>query len=161
MGFKLVRGAYMSTERKLASSLGYQSPIHNNIQQTHSCYNDCASFLLEAITNGSHGVILATHNVQSATLAAKKAQDLGIGNGNQKLEFAQVYGMAEALSFGLRNAGFQVSKYLPFGHVEIVMPYLLRRAEENRGLLSASGLDRVLTRKELCRRLKAVSSEVK
>lgn len=146
MGFKLVRGAYMSSERKLASSLGYQSPIHNSIQQTHDCYNDCASFLLEAIADRSHGLILATHNVESGTLAAKKAEELGIGNGNQRLEFAQLYGMAEALSFGLRNAGFQVSKYLPFGPVEMVIPYLLRRAEENRGLLSASGLDRELTR---------------
>ncbi|KAF2313730.1 hypothetical protein GH714_013014 [Hevea brasiliensis] len=155
MGFKLVRGAYMSSERKLASSLGYQSPIHNNIQQTHACYNDCASFLLESITNGSHGVILATHNVESGRLAAKKAEDLGIAYWNKKLEFAQLYGMAEALSFGLRNAGFQVSKYMPFGPVETAIPYLLRRAEENRGLLSASGLDRELTRKELGRRLKA------
>lgn len=146
MGFKLVRGAYMSSERKLASSLGYQPPIHNSIQQTHDCFNECASFLLDTIADRSHGLILATHNVESGTLAAKKAEELGIGNGNQRLEFAQLYGMAEALSFGLRNAGFQVSKYLPFGPVEMVIPYLLRRAEENRGLLSASGLDRELTR---------------
>ena len=69
---------------------------------------------------------------------------MGIQKGNQKLEFAQLYGMSEALSFGLRNAGFQVSKYLPYGPVDMVMPYLLRRAEENRGLLSTSSLDRVL-----------------
>ena len=69
---------------------------------------------------------------------------MGIQKGNQKLEFEQLYGMSEALSFGLRNAGFQVSKYLPYGPVDMVMPYLLRRAEENRGLLSTSSLDRVL-----------------
>ncbi|EEF41172.1 proline oxidase, putative [Ricinus communis] len=155
MGFKLVRGAYMSSERKLASALGYDSPIHNTIQQTHSCYNDCASFLLDTITNSSHGIILATHNVESGRLAAKKARELGIRNGDQKLEFAQLYGMSEALSFGLRNAGFQVSKYIPFGPIDTVIPYLLRRAEENRGLLSASNLDRELMMKELNRRLKA------
>lgn len=66
--------------------------------------------------------------------------------GDQKLEFAQLYGMAEALSFGLRNAGFQVSKYMPFGAVDKIIPYLLRRAEENRGFLSASNLDRQLMR---------------
>lgn len=66
--------------------------------------------------------------------------------GDQKLEFAQLYGMAEALSYGLRNAGFQVSKYMPFGPVDKIIPYLLRRAEENRGFLSASNLDRQLMR---------------
>ncbi|KAJ1421942.1 Proline dehydrogenase domain [Sesbania bispinosa] len=105
MGFKLVRGAYMSTERKLA---------------------------------------------------AAKAHELGIGKVNHRLEFAQLYGMSDALSFSLSNAGFQVSKYMPFGPVEMVMPYLLRRAEENKGLLAASGFDRQLIRKELGRRLKAV-----
>ncbi|XP_020202278.2 proline dehydrogenase 2, mitochondrial-like, partial [Cajanus cajan] len=84
-------------------------------------------------------------------LAVAKAHELGVGKVNHKLGFAQLYGMSEALSFGLSNAGFQVSKYMPFGPVEMVMPYLLRRAEENRGLLAASGFDRQLMRKELGR----------
>ncbi|KAI6670464.1 hypothetical protein NL676_005349 [Syzygium grande] len=155
MGVKLVRGAYMSSERKLAHSLGQESPIHNTIQETHDCYNECASFMLEKIATRSGAVVFATHNVESAKLAAAKARDLGVGNGNRKLEFAQLYGMADSFSFGLRNAGFQVSKYMPFGTVDMVMPYLLRRAEENQGMLSASTLDRQLTRKELWRRLKA------
>ncbi|KAJ7971165.1 Proline dehydrogenase [Quillaja saponaria] len=154
MGFKLVRGAYMSSETKIANSLGYASPIHNTIEDTHACFNDCTSFMLEKIANGSGGVVLATHNVQSGKLAAAKAYDLGIEKVNHKLEFAQLLGMSEALSFGLSNAGFQVSKYMPFGPVEIVIPYLLRRAEENRGLLSAAKSDRQLMRKELSRRLK-------
>ena len=79
-------------------------------------------------------------------MAAAKAHELGIGKLNHKLEFAQLLGMSEALSFGLSNAGFQVSKYMPFGPVETVMPYLLRRAEENRGMLAASGFDRQLMR---------------
>ncbi|KAI3462831.1 hypothetical protein Pfo_019494 [Paulownia fortunei] len=153
VGFKLVRGAYMSSERRLASSLGFKSPIHDSIQDTHACYNDCAAFMLEEIANGSGSVVLATHNLESGKLAAAKAVDLGIKKENQNLQFAQLYGMAEALSFGLRNAGFKVSKYLPFGPVEQIMPYLLRRAEENRGLLSNSSLDRQLMRKELLRRL--------
>ncbi|KAG5220408.1 proline dehydrogenase [Salix suchowensis] len=155
MGFKVVRGAYMSRESKLASALGYDSPIHNSIQETHACYNDCASFMLEKITNRSDAVILATHNVESGRLAAKKALDLGIGRGNPKLEFAQLYGMSDSLSFGLSNAGFLVSKYMPYGPVDKVIPYLLRRAEENRGLLSTSSIDKELMRKELKRRLKA------
>lgn len=79
-------------------------------------------------------------------LAATKASDLGIAKDTPYLQFAQLYGMAEALTYSLRNAGFRVSKYAPFGPVDEIMPYLLRRAEENRGLLSASGTDRVLMR---------------
>nr|GMC62264.1 proline dehydrogenase 2, mitochondrial-like [Ipomoea batatas] len=157
MGFKLVRGAYMTSESGLASALGAESPIHRTIHHTHKCFNDCASFMLEEIAAGSGGaVVLATHNIESGKLAATKATDLGIKKDNQKLQFAQLYGMSEGLSFGLKKAGFQVSKYLPFGPVDQIMPYLLRRAEENRGLLSTSSLDRQLMRKELKRRLASI-----
>lgn len=67
MGFKLVRGAYMSSESKLAESLGYASPIHKTIQDTHNCFNGCSSFLLEKIANGPGSVVLATHNIESGT----------------------------------------------------------------------------------------------
>ncbi|KAF5735648.1 proline dehydrogenase [Tripterygium wilfordii] len=158
VGFKLVRGAYMSSETKLANSLGFESPIHDSIQATHDCYNDCASFVLDKIANNaSTGVILATHNVESGKLAATKARDLGIKSGNERLEFAQLYGMSDALSYGLSNAGFHVSKYMPYGPVEVVIPYLLRRAEENRGMLSSSSFHRNLMRKEVVRRIKAAA----
>ncbi|XP_020682676.2 proline dehydrogenase 1, mitochondrial [Dendrobium catenatum] len=153
IGFKLVRGAYLSRETALASSLGMASPIHRSIQETHACFNDCAAFMIERIVKGSCSVVLATHNLESGKMAAAKAEELGIGKGEQKLQFAQLMGMADGLSLGLRNAGFQVSKYLPFGPVEQVMPYLLRRAEENRGLISTSSVDRELLSKELKRRL--------
>ncbi|KAK4751844.1 hypothetical protein SAY87_020642 [Trapa incisa] len=146
MGVKLVRGAYMASEAKLAHFLGHESPTHNSIQETHDCYNDCASFMLEKVAGRSGAVVFATHNVESGQLVVMKAKDMGISNGNQRLEFAQLYGMADSFSFGLKNEGFQVSKYMPFGPVDQVMPYLLRRAEENRGLLSASTLDRQLMR---------------
>ncbi|KAM7277783.1 hypothetical protein ACFE04_004917 [Oxalis oulophora] len=155
MGFKLVRGAYMSSEAKLANSLGFESPIHNTIQDTHACFDGCVDFMLENIANGSHGVILATHNIHSGQSAARKARQLGIKEGNNKLEFAQLYGMSDALSFHLKNEGFLVSKYMPFGPIEKVIPYLIRRAEENRGMLATSTFDRKLMSKELMRRLKA------
>ncbi|GAA0145537.1 oxidase [Lithospermum erythrorhizon] len=66
MGFKLVRGAYMSSEGRLAASYGVKSPIHDSIEQTHACYNGCESFMLEQIANGSGAVVLATHNIESA-----------------------------------------------------------------------------------------------
>lgn len=65
LGFKLVRGAYMSSERELACSLGVESPIHETIEDTHACYNDCAAFMLQEIANGSGSVVLATHNLES------------------------------------------------------------------------------------------------
>ncbi|KVI02609.1 Proline dehydrogenase [Cynara cardunculus var. scolymus] len=116
VGFKLVRGAYLWSESQLANSIGVESPIHNSIDETHKCYNGCASFMLDEVSNGPGGLILATHNLDS---------------------------------------GFGVSKYLPFGPVDQIMPYLLRRAEENKGLLSSSNLDRQLMMKELKRRMKA------
>lgn len=94
-------------------------------------------------------------NIGAGKLAASKACDIGVGKDGQKLQFAQLYGMSEAMSYGLKNAGFQVSKYLPFGPVEQIMPYLIRRAEENKGVLSTSSLDRQLMKMELQRRLRA------
>ncbi|XP_047336020.1 proline dehydrogenase 2, mitochondrial-like [Impatiens glandulifera] len=147
MGFKLVRGAYMSSEGQLASHLGSESPIHNSIEETHACFDDCTSFMLEKIAGGGRGaVVLASHNLVSGMKAASKATELGIEREDKRLQFAQLYGMADALSFSLRNAGFHVSKYMPFGPVELVMPYLLRRAEENKGVLATSSLDRQLVR---------------
>ncbi|XP_078169186.1 proline dehydrogenase 2, mitochondrial-like [Carex rostrata] len=154
IGIKLVRGAYITRETRMASSLGVPSPIHGSILETHRCYNECASFLLEKVRDGSGAVVLATHNSKSGKLAAVKAEELGIRKGDNKLQFAQLMGMADGLSLGLRNAGFQVNKYLPFGPVDNVIPYLVRRAEENKGFLSTSVQDRQLIRKELTRRLK-------
>lgn len=155
MGFKLVRGAYLSSERKLAASLGVESPIHPTIDQTHACFNGCAAFMIEKVADGKGAVVVATHNIESGNKAAAQARELRIGAENHKLQFAQLYGMADALSFGLRNAGFQVSKYMPFGPVDNVLPYLLRRAEENRGFLSTSTIDTKLLSVELMRRVKA------
>lgn len=155
LGLKVVRGAYLTRETRLAAALGVPSPVHGSIQETHDCYNGCAAFLLDRVRRGSASVMLATHNVESGQLAAARAQELGIPKGDRNLQFAQLMGMADGLSLSLRNAGFQVSKYLPYGPVEQIIPYLIRRAEENRGLLSASSFDRHLLRKELVRRVKA------
>lgn len=155
LGVKLVRGAYMSFERERAASLGAESPVHDSIENTHACFNECTSFMLDKAANDLGSVVLATHNVDSGNRAAAEARELGIGKLSNRLQFGQLYGMCDGLSFGLRNAGFQVSKYMPFGPVDLVIPYLLRRAEENRGMLSTSSLDRQLLRKELVRRAKA------
>ncbi|KAK3153245.1 hypothetical protein QOZ80_2BG0169750 [Eleusine coracana subsp. coracana] len=154
LGLKVVRGAYMAREARLASSLGVPSPVHGTLQDTHDCYNGCAAFLLDRVRRGHASVMLATHNVESGQLAAARAQELGVAKSDPNLQFAQLMGMADGLSLSLRNAGFQVSKYLPYGPVDQIIPYLIRRAEENRGMLSASSFDRQLLRKELVRRVK-------
>lgn len=154
IGFKLVRGAYITRETALANSFGEKSPIHNSIGETHACYNRCAEFMLDKIADGTGAVVLATHNLESGKLVATKAEELGIRKQDENLQFAQLMGMAAGLSLGLRNAGFNVSKYLPFGPVDQVLPYLLRRAEENRGLLSGNNLDIQLMRNELKARMK-------
>ncbi|KAG6488783.1 proline dehydrogenase 1, mitochondrial-like [Zingiber officinale] len=155
LGVKLVRGAYLTRETKSSSSMGAPSPLHASIQETHECFDSCASFMMERVSRRPGAVVLATHNVQSGQAAATKAEELRIGKDDQKLQFAQLMGMADGLSLALKNAGFQVSKYVPFGPVEQVIPYLLRRAEENRGFLSTSSADRKFIRKELLRRLVA------
>uniref|UniRef100_A0A0D9XM80 Proline dehydrogenase n=1 Tax=Leersia perrieri TaxID=77586 RepID=A0A0D9XM80_9ORYZ len=163
LALKLVRGAYLARETRLAARLGVPSPVHATAGDTHACFDGCAAFLLDraARRRGAAAVTLATHNVESGRRAAARAVELGIGRGGGSgdgrglLQFAQLMGMADGLSLGLRNAGFQVSKYLPYGPVEHVIPYLIRRAEENRGLLSSSSFDRQLLRKELVRRFKA------
>lgn len=146
LGLKVVRGAYMAREARLAASLGVPSPVHPSIQDTHDCYNGCAALLLDRVRRGGASVMLATHNVESGQRAAARAHELGIPKGDPNLQFAQLMGMADGLSLALRNAGFQVSKYLPYGPVDQIIPYLIRRAEENRGMLSASSFDRQLLR---------------
>lgn len=152
-GVKLVRGAYITRESAHAAFLGVESPIHSCIEKTHECYNTCAAFMMERVMSAEGAVVLATHNFDSGRAAAVKAESLGLLKGNPHLQFAQLKGMADGLSLSLVHAGFQVSKYLPFGPVEHVMPYLIRRAEENRGLLGNTLVDRSRIRQELRRRL--------
>jgi len=155
MALKLVRGAYITRENAEANSLGAPSPVHSLITETHRCYNTCASLLLEKVSTGEASLLLATHNFQSAKLVAAKAEELGIvRKGEGGLQFAQLKGMGDSLSLGLAKAGFEVSKYLPFGPVEKVMPYLIRRAEENRGMLATAFLDIERIRTELKRRIR-------
>ncbi|KAG0585708.1 hypothetical protein KC19_2G031600 [Ceratodon purpureus] len=152
-GVKIVRGAYISREKALASSLGVPSPIHPNIEATHRNYNLCAAFMLEQAASGDGAVVLATHNMNSGRAAAAKVQELGFSRGNPRVQFAQLKGMADVLSLSLVHAGFRVSKMLPFGSVPEFIPFIVRRAEENRGLLGNTAIDRQYLRAELTRRL--------
>jgi len=156
---KLVRGAYMYTERELAADMGYPSPVHDTIQDTHDCYNGCVAMVLDAIAGGKGAeLMVASHNQDSVerTLAGVKARGIADGKDNRNIGvyFGQLLGMADHLSFGLGGQGYAAYKYVPFGDVDEVMPYLIRRAQENSDFLGGVGKEIKLIQTELVRRIR-------
>lgn len=129
IGFKVVRGAYMEKERKRASELGYKPPICIDKSTTDKSFNASMIYILENIKD--FGLFIGTHNEESTYLAIEKMKSIGISKNNNSVWFGQLYGMSDHISFNLAKAGYNVAKYLPFGPVKDVMPYLIRRAEEN------------------------------
>jgi proline dehydrogenase len=149
-GLKLVRGAYMEKERKRAAELGYPSPIQINKSATDTDYNQALSIAFENINSGS--VIVASHNEKSSLLAANLASKANISTNHPHLHFSQLYGMSDNLTFNLADAGFNVSKYLPFGPLDEVIPYLMRRAQENSSVSGQTSRELQLLNKECSRR---------
>ena len=149
-GFKLVRGAYMEKERKRASELGYPSPIQIDKEATDKDYNLALELAFQKINTGS--LIVASHNEKSSLLATQLALTAGIQTKHNNLHFSQLYGMSDNLTFNLADASFNVSKYLPFGPVDEVIPYLMRRAQENSSVSGQTGRELHLLKKECKRR---------
>jgi len=150
---KLVRGAYLDLERQHAKDHGLEDPTNGTIDETHKCYNNAVVDVISAIGRGEKvEVMVATHNQQSVELAlqAMKAQGL---SPNERVYFAQLLGMSDNLTFQLGAASFNAFKYVPFGQVREVMPYLIRRAQENSALLGGSKLELEITKTEIKRRL--------
>ncbi|XP_032234100.2 proline dehydrogenase 1, mitochondrial [Nematostella vectensis] len=153
-GAKLVRGAYMEQERLRAQSLGYDDPIHPSYAATSECYNQTLNDILEECRRGDANVMVASHNEDSVRFAVKRMYELGISPEDKKVFFGQLLGMSDPLSFTLGQAGYSVYKYVPYGPVEDVLPYLSRRAMENRGLLKGILKERRMLWKEFTRRLR-------
>ena len=149
-GFKLVRGAYMEKERKRAADLDYPSPIQMNKSGSDTDYNQAISLAFEKIKTAS--VIVASHNEKSSLLAADLASKANISKNHPHLHFSQLYGMSDNLTFNLADAGFNVSKYLPFGPLDEVIPYLMRRAQENSSVSGQTSRELQLLNKECKRR---------
>jgi proline dehydrogenase len=151
-GIKLVRGAYMEKERARAQKLGYPSPIYPDKNASDDAYNTALKFILE------HDMLFAlcagTHNEESSLLLTQELERKQISRDNDKFYFAQLLGMSDHISFNLSNAGFKVAKYVPFGPVKEVIPYLLRRADENTSVVGQTGRELSLIIKELDRRKK-------
>ena len=142
---KIVRGAYMEKERARAERYNYPSPIHLNKNNVDLDYNQAIEFLSQNATSSS--LIVASHNEESTQLAVLLSQ-----NKQQSLHFSQLYGMSDHLTFNLASEGFHVSKYLPFGPIEEVIPYLMRRAQENSSVAGQTNRELSLINEECKRR---------
>ena len=150
LGIKLVRGAYMEKERDRAYDKGYTSPIQPNKAATDKDYDESVDFCINNIERIS--VIVASHNENSNLHAARLLDEKGIPHNHQHIHFSQLYGMSDSITFNLAKEGFNVSKYLPFGPIRDVIPYLMRRAQENSSVSGQTGRELSLIKKELQRR---------
>ena len=150
LAVKLVRGAYMEKERKRALEQRYPSPIHIDKQAVDQDYNQAIRFCVDRIDNIA--VIVASHNEQSNLLATQLLQQKGLSLQHPHIQWSQLYGMSDNITFNLSKAGASVSKYLPFGPINDVVPYLMRRAQENTSVKGQTGRELGLIQKELDRR---------
>jgi proline dehydrogenase len=150
LGVKLVRGAYMEKERKRAAAVGYSSPIQPDKEATDRDYNAGVEFCINRLDGIS--LIVASHNENSNLLAVELLQRKGLPLGHPHVHFSQLYGMSDNITFNLAKAGCAVSKYLPFGPIGDVVPYLMRRAQENSSVSGQTGRELGLIRKEMGRR---------
>ncbi|MEI2740022.1 MAG: proline dehydrogenase family protein [Chitinophagaceae bacterium] len=150
LGAKLVRGAYMEKERKRAAEKGYPSPIQPDKESSDRDYNAGVKFCIDNI--GKVALIVASHNEYSNLYAAQLLQEKRLPLNHPHVHWSQLYGMSDNITFNLAHAGCSVSKYLPFGPIKDVIPYLMRRAQENTSVGGQTGRELGLIKKELERR---------
>jgi proline dehydrogenase len=150
LGAKLVRGAYMEKERLRAQKNGYASPIHETKEATDQDFNAAAAYCIE--NRNSVALILASHNEQSNRNIVDLMAKNKLNNKDAHVHFSQLYGMSDPITFNMALEGFNVSKYLPYGPIQDVIPYLMRRAEENSSVNGQTNRELLLIRKELARR---------
>ncbi len=150
IGFKLVRGAYMEKEAKRAQQMNYPNPIQDTKADTDHDYNSALKICFE--NRDVVAVIAGTHNEESSILLAQLIENNNISKTDNRFWFAQLYGMSDHISFNLAHEGFNVAKYLPYGPVKEVLPYLSRRAQENSSVKGQSSRELSLIKQEINRR---------
>lgn len=150
LGAKLVRGAYMEKERARAEEMGYDSPINPTKQATDEQFNQGVRFCVDHYE--TIALCNATHNLESSALLASLIQDKNLPKDHPHLNFCQLYGMSDNLTFNLAAEGFNVGKYVVYGQVEEVVPYLVRRAQENSSVTGDMSRELELYSKEIKRR---------
>jgi proline dehydrogenase len=149
-GIKLVRGAYMEKESERAAELGYADPIQPDKASCDRDYDEAVKYCLDNLDDLA--VCIATHNEESCRKAATLMEANGIEAGDKRVYFSQLYGMSDHISFNLVRYGFNVAKYMPYGPVTDVIPYLVRRAQENTSVSGQMGRELSLLRTEMRRR---------
>lgn len=150
LGVKLVRGAYLEKERERAKEQGYPSPIHDTKADTDKAYDDALKFCIENYPNVS--LVAGTHNEESSLLLSNLMQEKDIPSNNSVIYFSQLYGMSDNISYNLAANNYNVVKYVPYGPILDVMPYLIRRAEENTSVAGQTGRELSLIINEKNRR---------
>ncbi|GAA4899002.1 proline dehydrogenase family protein [Flaviramulus aquimarinus] len=150
LGFKLVRGAYMEKENERADKMGYKSPICASKFATDQNFNNALYYIMDHLDCMS--LFAGTHNEDSSYLLMQFMEAKSLKNNDPRIWFGQLYGMSDHISFNLANKGYNVAKYVPFGPVKDVMPYLIRRAEENTSVSGQTGRELALLKKEKKRR---------
>jgi proline dehydrogenase len=150
LGVKLVRGAYMEKEAERAKKMGYPNPIQDGKQQTDDAFNKALTFCLDNKQRISF--MCGSHNEYSNKLLTVLMEKHGMKPSDNRIWFAQLLGMSDHISFNLAQAGYNVAKYVPYGPIEAVMPYLIRRARENTSVAGQSSRELSLIRKEVERR---------
>jgi len=150
LGAKFVRGAYMEKERLRAEKMGYEDPIHPDKESTDKDYNLALKITMDNLDIVS--IFNGTHNEYSSKYLADLMIEQGVDPDDKRIWFSQLYGMSEHISYNLSDAGFNVAKYVPYGPVRFVLPYLMRRVEENSSVKGQTGRELSLIKKERQRR---------
>jgi len=150
LGAKLVRGAYMEKERSRAAEMNYPSPIQPDKESTDRDFNAAVEFCIDHLDRIA--LIVASHNEYSNLLATQLLQKKGLPLKHPHVHWSQLYGMSDNITFNLAHAGCSVSKYLPFGPIKDVVPYLMRRAQENTSVGGQTSRELSLVEKEMKRR---------
>ncbi|MEY8021913.1 proline dehydrogenase family protein [Muriicola sp. SD30] len=150
VGIKAVRGAYLEKENERAEEMGYKSPICASKKETDENFNKTISFIVQHLDSIS--LFAGTHNEASSYLLMQLMEENKIAKDDPRVWFGQLFGMSDHISFNLAAEGYNVAKYLPFGPVRDVMPYLIRRAEENTSVAGQTNRELELLKKERKRR---------
>jgi len=150
LGYKIVRGAYLEKENERALEKGYQSPICRSKKETDDNFDEIMRYIMSNLDDIS--LFVGTHNEGSTYLAMELMEEMKIDKLDQRMWFGQLYGMSDHITFNLGELGYNVGKYIPFGPVKDVMPYLIRRAEENTSVAGQTSRELSLLKKERQRR---------
>ncbi|MEW5306013.1 MAG: hypothetical protein WDW36_008518 [Sanguina aurantia] len=149
---KLVRGAYLTLERERAAAQSYPSPCHDTLEATHASFDACSDLMLKGVAAGGSEVLLGSHNQASIQLAVARMSLLDLDPRTSPVYFGQLLGMSDHLTFTLGKHGYRAFKYVPYGKVDEVIPYLLRRAQENKAVLKGVKEDVLLLSTEMRQR---------